>query len=34
MTVDELKQHLLSRGFDSDKYHCWLSTWMVNSSTV
>ncbi|AXC41403.1 DNA primase [Salmonella phage S147] len=25
MTVDELKQHLLSRGFDSDKYHCWLS---------
>ncbi|QIN92029.1 hypothetical protein [Phage NBEco002] len=25
MGVDELTQHLLSRGFDADKYHCWLS---------
>lgn len=25
MNVDELTQHLLSRGFDTDKYHCWLS---------
>ena len=25
MTVDELTEHLLSRGFDTEKYHCWLS---------